>query len=151
MAVFRFVINDAKESWQVEKDQSAAPVVGKKIGDTIDGNLLGLEGFVLKITGGTDKNGIPMVPYVEGPVRRNLVLTGDMVGFSGKQRGRKKKRKAKRIEGLRKRKIVRGDQITADVTQINCKVEKAGAKKLSEILPPRPAKEKKEVKAEEKK
>ncbi|MEM7813297.1 MAG: S6e family ribosomal protein [Candidatus Aenigmatarchaeota archaeon] len=134
MPVFRFVVSDGKESRQIEKDQSACPLIGKKIGDTFAADFLGLEGYTLKITGGSDKDGVPMRPDIDGPGRKELVLTKG-IGFSGKLRGRRKKSKAKAREGIRKRKIVRGNTISADTMQINCRVEQRGAKPLTELLP----------------
>jgi len=134
MAVFRFVVSDKKVSRQVEKDQSACPVLGKKIGDTFDADFLGLEGYTLKIMGGTDKDGIPMRPDVDGPVKKAAPLTKG-VGFSGKLRGRKKKHKPTEREGLRKRKMIRGNTVSTETMQINCRVEQTGAKSLEEILP----------------
>ena len=75
-----------------------------------------------------------MRPDVDGPARKELVLTKG-VGFSGKLRGRKKKRKAKPREGIRKRKIIRGNTISSDTMQINCMIAQAGPKPLAEILP----------------
>jgi len=127
-------VSDGKESRQIEKDQSLCPILGKKIGETFAADFLGLEGYVLKVTGGSDKDGVPMRPDIDSPGRMALVLTKG-IGFTGKLRGRKKKRKAKPREGIRKRKIVRGNTISTDTMQINCKVEKAGPKPLAELLP----------------
>ena len=143
MAVFRFVVSDGKESRQAEKDQTACPIIGKKIGETFTADFLGLDGYTLKITGGSDKNGTPMRPDIDGVGRKELVLTKG-IGFSAKLRGRKKKRKAKPREGIRKRKIVRGNTISADTMQINCTIAQAGPKPFAEALP-------KAAKAEEKK
>ena len=137
MAVFRFVVSAGAKSYQIEKDQTECPVMGKKIGEGISGNFLGLEGYKLKITGGTDKDGIPQNPDIEMPGKRRLLLK-EGFGYSGKKKppGRPKK-KATRREGVRKRRMSRGGVISADTMQINCKVEEAGPKKLEEIFPPK--------------
>ena len=137
MPVFKFVINDKKDSFQVEKDQTQAPVLGKKIGETIDASFLGLEGYTLKITGGSDKDGFPMRNDVEGPNKKFLIMTKG-VGFSGKLKGRKKKRKATTREGVRKRKLIRGNTISDETSQINCTVTQQGAKALAELIPKAP-------------
>jgi small subunit ribosomal protein S6e len=114
---------ETKKSYQLDLEQSkAAVLVGKKIGDEISGDFLGLPGYVLKITGGTDKDGFPMVPSVKGPVRKKILLAGPP-GFHPK------------IKGQRKRKTVHGDTITADIAQVNTKVVKKGEKPLQEIFP----------------
>jgi small subunit ribosomal protein S6e len=107
---------------------------GKKIGELFDAGFIGLDGYKLKITGGSDKNGTPMRSDIEGIGRKSLIL-GKSVGFSGKIRGRKKKRKARVHEGMRKKKIVRGNTISADTMQINCAVVERGSKPLAEIIP----------------
>ncbi|NIM47533.1 MAG: 30S ribosomal protein S6e, partial [Candidatus Aenigmarchaeota archaeon] len=59
---FKIVISEPKsrKAWQIEKD--APSFIGKKIGDKFDGSLIGLSGFTLQITGGSDKDGFPMRP-----------------------------------------------------------------------------------------
>ena len=130
MPTFKFVINHGKNAYQTEKDQKDCPVVGKKIGEIIDGGFLGLEGYELQITGGSDKDGFSMRKDVEGIMRKKIILIKG-AGFSGKLR-RKKKRFA--IKGVRKRKMVRGNLISSDIAQINCKVTKTGVKPLEEIF-----------------
>ncbi len=121
MPNFKFVISDGKKSYQVEKDQKDCPVFGKKIDEIIQGDFLGLEGYELVITGGSDKDGFPMRKDVEGIVRKKIITSGG-VGFDPQ------------VNGLRRRKMIRGNTIAADVAQINCKVSKKGAKLLDEIL-----------------
>jgi len=139
MANFKFVVNEpeTRKSYQLDVEQAKAiGVVGKKIGEEIDGDILGLAGYSLKITGGTDKDGFPMHPSVGGPGRKRVLLSGPP-GFYPK------------IEGERKRKTIRGNTISQDIVQINLKVVKKGEKSLEELAP---QKEKKaEAKPEEKK
>jgi small subunit ribosomal protein S6e len=135
MANFKFVVSesDTKKSYQFEVDQGrAAGLIGKKIGEEFEGDVIGLVGYKLQITGGTDKDGIPMLPDVQGQVKKKVLLIGTP-GFYPK------------IQGQRKRKTVRGNTISGDTVQINTKVLKKGEKTLEELAP------KKEAKAEEKK
>lgn len=137
MANFKFVINESetKKSFQVEVDQAkAAVVIGKKIGDEISADFLGMPGYTIKITGGTDEDGFPMHPSVQGSVKTKKLLS-EPPGFHP------------RLKGQRKRKTIRGDTISTDIVQINAKVVKKGEKPLSEIFP---AKEKPVEKKEEK-
>jgi small subunit ribosomal protein S6e len=102
------------------EEARAVPLIGKKIGDTVDGTILGLPGCKVQITGGSDKDGFPMRPNVHGGVRRSVVLSGG-VGFNPENRGE------------RRRKKVRGNVITEEIVQINMKiVEKPKGKKLEE-------------------
>ena len=140
MAKFKVIVSDPEEgtSKTVElEDARAVPLIGKKIGDIIDGSVVGLPGFKVQITGGSDKDGFPMRPNVHGGVRRSVVLSGG-VGFNPKN------------DGERRRKRVRGNVITDEIVQVNMKiVEKPKGKKAGEAKEkPPPTQE--EQKAEEK-
>jgi len=123
MAKFKIIISDPEEgnSKTVELEENrTAPLIGKKIGDLIDGTMLGLPGYSIQITGGSDKDGFPMRPNVHGGVRRSAVLSGG-VGFNPEKKGE------------RRRKKVRGNIITDEIVQINMKiVEKPKGKKPEE-------------------
>ncbi len=123
-----------KKSYQldVEKDK-AVSLFGKKIGEQISGDLIGLQGYELQLTGGSDKDGFPMHPSVEGIGRRRVLLKGPP-GFHPK------------LKGERKRRTVRGNTISEDVNQLNVKVLKAGLKSLEELAPSKS----KEIKSEQK-
>lgn len=132
MAVFKVVISDPKsrKSFQVEVDQSkAVGLVGKKIGDEFNGDLINLAGYALQITGGTDKDGFPMYPGLKGSGRKKMLLAAPP-GFHP------------RLKGQRRRKTVRGNTISDSIMQINAKIIKAGEKPLEQLIP---KKEKKEV------
>ena len=121
MPTFKFVIGSKGKTYQIEKDQKDAPLAGKKIGDAFDAGFLGLSGYELQITGGSDKDGFPMNIDIEGVTRKKIIVTR---GFGLKTK----------ISGLRKRRSVRGNTIAADIVQINCKVTKEGEKPLNELL-----------------
>jgi small subunit ribosomal protein S6e len=119
MAKFKVIISDlAGASKTVELEGTkAASLIGKKIGDIIDGSVVGLPGHKLQITGGSDKDGFPMRPDVHGGVRRSVILSGG-VGFNPEKKGE------------RRRKTVRGNVITEEIVQVNMKVvEKPRARK----------------------
>lgn len=144
MAVFKFVISDGKRSWQIEKDQRDAPVLGKKLGDVLDGSFLGLDGYDLLITGGSDKDGFPMRKDIEGQLRKRFLITKG-IGYSGKKKEKKGKYK---LKGVKKRKMLRGNTIADDIAQINCKVVKQGSRPLEEIFGGAKAEIKEEAKVE---
>ena len=109
MAAFKIVVADPKtgKSQSVElKDQEAQPLLGLKIGDELDGTLMGLTRKV-KITGGSDKAGFPMRSDVMGGVKKYVLMTRG-IGFR-KGAG----------EGQKKRKLVRGNTITDEIYQVN--------------------------------
>jgi small subunit ribosomal protein S6e len=128
MANFKFVISDGKKSYQFEKDQKDSPVFGKKIGDMLDGGFLGLEGYELQITGGSDKDGFPMRKDIEGQMRKKFLIA-EGVGFRTE------------VEGLKRRRMLRGNAISDDVSQINCKIVKRGDVSIEETAPKKEKKE----------
>lgn len=141
MGVFKFVISQGNKSFQIERDQSdCEALIGLKIGDTFSGDVIGLEGYELKITGGTDKDGFPMRPDLPGTVKKRLLLKKS-IGFKGKKR---RKKELVKIKGLRKRKTVRGNTIDKHIVQINCKVVKQGEKPLEELVGKKEEKKKEE-------
>jgi small subunit ribosomal protein S6e len=93
------------------------PLIGKKVGENFNGALIGLPGYELKITGGSDDSGIPIRGDVHGPVKKFLLLSGG-IGYKPQRNGE------------RKRKVVRGNEITDNMTQINTIVMKFGKEKL---------------------
>lgn len=55
---FKIVVSDKAVSYQMEAED-AKQIVNLSIGDEFDGNVIGLEGYTLKITGGSDKKRFP--------------------------------------------------------------------------------------------
>jgi small subunit ribosomal protein S6e len=92
------------------EDAQLRSLVGTRIGQTIDGSIAGLQGYTLKLTGGTDKDGIPMRPDVHGSAKARIVLSGG-VGYKPKKKGEKK------------RKVVRGNTISPETTFLNFSIE----------------------------
>ena len=126
MAEFKLVIG-AKDGkcYQKEIKSPEADAVHKKvIGEKISGDDIGLPGYELEITGGSDKCGFPMRKGIQ--VHRKKVMIGKGVGFSGKNRNKKKQ------SGLLKRRTVCGERVTGIIRQVNLKVIKAGPKPLGE-------------------
>jgi len=130
MAKFKVIISDPENgtSKVVELEEARAlPLIGKKIGETLDGSIVDLPGHKVQITGGSDKDGFPMRANVHGGVRRQVILSGG-VGFNPKH------------EGERIRKTVRGNVITEEVVQVNLKIVEKSKQQKEE----KKAKEKKE-------
>ncbi|MBU3897203.1 MAG: 30S ribosomal protein S6e [Nanoarchaeota archaeon] len=109
-----------KKSYQIEKDIPS--LVGMKIGDKFDGSTVGLNGFSLEVTGGSDKEGFPMRKDLDGSARIKALLTKG-VGFrGGKMKKVKGKMKFFKVSGMRKRKYIRGNTVSEDIMQVNCKI-----------------------------
>jgi small subunit ribosomal protein S6e len=138
MAKFKIILSDPEtgKSQIVELEgPRAVPLVGRKLGETIDGAAIGLGGHKVKITGGSDKDGFPMRPDVHGGVKTRLVVTQG-TGFHPTR------------EGERRRKTLRGKVITEDIVQINMKITEK-PKKKEETKQPKKAETKEETKKAE--
>ncbi len=94
---------------------------GKKIGETVKLDALGLTGFEAKITGGSDKDGFPMNKSLSGIARKKILTSGGL-GFKASRKGE------------RKRVSVRGNTIASDITQLNLVVTKEGSIKIEQVL-----------------
>jgi len=137
---FQFIVSNpsTRKAYKIEVDQTkAAGIIGKIIGNKFNGDIVALSGYELQITGGTDKDGFPMHPRVHGPGRKKVILAHPP-GFHP------------RIKGQRRRKMVRGNTISPDIVQINCKITKAGVKPIEELLPKKEKVEEKKPKEEAK-
>ena len=146
----KIILSDPKsgKSYSIEMEADKAKISGARIGKTVDGASLGLTGYKIQITGGSDKDGFPMRIDLPGRGRKKVLLT-DGPCYKPKS------------AGIKRRKSVRGNVITKDIVQINAKIVKAGTKPIDKLLggeeaaeeaPAKEAKPKKEKKpkAEEK-
>ena len=125
MAKFKIIVSDPEtgktQSVEVEETQ-AVPLIGRKLGEVIDGTAVKLSGYKLKITGGSDRDGFPMRPNIHGGVRVGAILS-EGVGFHPSQRGE------------RKRKTLRGNVITEAIVQINMKIVEKPKKRKKAVKP----------------
>jgi small subunit ribosomal protein S6e len=124
MVEFKTVISDPRTGktyqWDV-KGHHANSLIGKRIGDEVDGIFVSLPGYKLVVTGGSDKEGFPMRKEVPGPRRRKVLVT-EGVGFHPKDKG------------IRKRKTMRGNTISPDIVQVNMKITVHGSKLIEDLL-----------------
>lgn len=113
------VIADTKSGKTYKKEvtpENLNSLVGRKIGDEVDGIFFELPGYRLKITGGSTNDGFPM--------KQDLQI-------SGRKRILRIYNKGKRAKtGYRKRVTFRGSVIGADVSQLNLKVTQYGPEPL---------------------
>ncbi len=111
MANFKLTISDKKGKSQTRelKDNEANALLGLKIGQETDAAIVGLDGK-LKITGGSDKSGVPMRADIHGGSRKYVLLTKG-VGLQDATKGE------------RIRKLIRGNTISEETYQINCKFD----------------------------
>ncbi|MBD3397502.1 30S ribosomal protein S6e [Candidatus Micrarchaeota archaeon] len=121
----KLVVSDPKTGRTVQIDipeEKRTLIVGKRIGQEIAGDDFGLAGYTLKLTGGSDDSGFPMKSTISGARKiRSLVSAGP--GFNPKRKGQRKK------------KMLRGDTYSLEVTQVNSSVLKPGAQSLDQLFP----------------
>ncbi len=121
MANFKLTISDKKgKSLSKElKDREANALIGLRVGSELDAAIVGLGGK-LKITGGSDKSGIPMRGDIYGSARKPVLLSKG-IGLQNVEKGQ------------RRRRLIRGNTISEEIYQLNCaydgelKIEEAPA------------------------
>lgn len=121
MANFKLTISDksGKSISKELKDKEASGFIGLHLGNEIDAAIAGLAGK-LKLTGGSDKSGIPMRADIYGSARKP-VLVSKGVGL-------------KKVEkGQRRRRLIRGNVISEEIYQLNCSYD--GELKIEEAPP----------------
>lgn len=115
MAKFKLIVSDSgtgKSSVSEAEGSRAQALIGRSLGETIDGSALGIAPTKLLISGGCDKNGVPMRADVHGGAKKYIVLSSGP-GFRPTRHGE------------RRRKLVRGGTITDETYQINFTITKA--------------------------
>jgi small subunit ribosomal protein S6e len=131
MADFKLVVSDPKTGKAYNVDVAGAKsnkIVGKPIGTEFEGDVAGLPGYKLVITGGSDKDGVPMRDDLPGQMRRRILVSGG-VGYHPA------------ADGMRKRKLLRGNEVVPELVQLNAKVVAYGEKTLDELVPKKEKKE----------
>ncbi|WP_135823362.1 30S ribosomal protein S6e [Halorussus ruber] len=124
MADFQVVVADPDSGATYQRDvdgQDANRFLGKTIGDEVDGGALGLDGYTVEITGGSDFAGRPMRGDVAGPNLKEVLLDGG-VGYEPSR------------DGERKRITVRGGEVSDAVAQLNVKITETGDGDVEELL-----------------
>ena len=83
MTKFKVIVSNPEGTSKVVELEGtrAMPLIGRRIGETIDGSIVDLAGKKVQVTGGSDKDGFPMRPSVHGGVRRRIILSWG-VGFN---------------------------------------------------------------------
>ncbi|RME79554.1 MAG: 30S ribosomal protein S6e [Methanobacteriota archaeon] len=115
---------------EVPKEKEAL-LMGKRIGDVLNGGDFGLAGYELKITGGSDNSGFPLRQEIRGTKKVHPLLRGG-VGYKPVRKGE------------RQRKTVRGNTVYNDTIQVNASVSKPGPEPLDSLLSPKEEEKKEE-------
>ena len=111
MTNFKLTVSDIKGKSVTKelKDSDVNPLLGLQIGNETDAVIVGLKGK-LKITGGSDKSGVPMRQDIHGAARKRVLLTKG-IGLQDTEIGQ------------RVRKLMRGNTISEEIYQLNCKYD----------------------------
>ena len=111
MTNFKLTVSDVKgKSITKElKDSDANTLLGLQIGNETDASIVGLQGK-LKLTGGSDKSGVPMRKDIHGSARKYVLLSKG-IGLQTAEIGQ------------RARKLMRGNTVSEEIYQINCKFD----------------------------
>jgi small subunit ribosomal protein S6e len=120
---YKVVVSDPKsgKSYQVSvKDEQAKKLRGKKIGDDVDGAVLGLPGYRLEVTGGSDRGGFAMKDGVHGAVATRILMDKG-VGYKARS-------------GSRARRRIHGEAVGDDIVQVNTKITGYGSKAVEDLL-----------------
>lgn len=113
----KLVVSDPKTRQAYTKTvENAQMFFGKKVGQEVELGLIGLEGYSAQITGGSDKQGFPIKPDMEGGARKKVLVTINA-----------KKGKKEKISR-------RGNMVNDEISQLNLKVVKYGTKPIEEVL-----------------
>lgn len=109
MTQFKIIVSDknGKSISKDLKDKEAQPLLGLRIGEILDATVVGISPGKIQLKGGSDKSGTPIRKDVHGGVKKYVLLS--------KGAGMRDDH-----EGIRKRKLVRGNMITEEIYQVNC-------------------------------
>ncbi|MFC4990227.1 30S ribosomal protein S6e [Saliphagus infecundisoli] len=125
MATFTVVVGDPESgtSYQLEaEDQDANRFLGRSIGEEVEGDSVGLDGYTLEITGGSDEAGRPLNDSVAGATLREVLMTGRQTGYKPSR------------DGERRRITVRGREVSDAVAQVNAAIVDRGETDVEELL-----------------
>ncbi len=125
MASFTVVVGDpdSGSSYQLEaEEQDANRFIGRSIGEEVDGSAVGLDGYTIEITGGSDDAGRPLTPEVAGSNLKEVLMKERQTGYQPSR------------DGERRRITVRGREISDAVAQINASIVDRGSTDVDELL-----------------
>ncbi|NCN64903.1 MAG: 30S ribosomal protein S6e [Candidatus Altiarchaeum hamiconexum] len=112
---FKLVMNDSenKKTYQIALDEKKSEkFINLEIGNKFDCSVIGIHGYKIEITGGSDIAGFPMKKGIHQ--ERAGVIVGE---------GR-----------YRKRKTFGGEKINKNTSQVNAKITKKGEVPIEKIL-----------------
>ncbi|RJS98857.1 30S ribosomal protein S6e [Halococcus sp. IIIV-5B] len=124
MADFTVVVADPEDGAAYQRaveGQDANRFIGRSIGDEVDGGAVGLDGYTVELTGGSDTAGRPMREDVAGSALSSVLLSGG-TGFHPTS------------DGERKRVTVRGREVGDETRQINATITERGDQSVDDLF-----------------
>lgn len=125
MAEFQVVVGDPDtgDSYQFEvTGNDANRFLGRTLGEEVDGAAVGLDGYTLALTGGSDTAGRPLSADLPGSNLREVLADERTVGYKPTR------------DGVRRRVTVRGNEITEAVAQLNAAIIERGDGDIADLL-----------------
>lgn len=125
MAEFQVVVGDPNtgDSYQFEViGGDANRFLGRTLGEEIDGAAVGLDGYTLALTGGSDTAGRPLRVDIPGGNLREILADERTVGYRPER------------DGERRRVTVRGSEITDEVAQLNATIVGRGDADVDDLI-----------------
>jgi len=119
----KLILSDSKTGKAYNKKTEEPVFLNKKVGDEVDLGTVGLPGFKAVIRGGSDKQGFPMKPSLEGTGRKKILARK---GIGVKSKGK----------GVILRKSMRANGIGPDIVQLNLLITAQGEKLISDFIKP---------------
>ena len=125
MAEFQVVVGDPDtgDSYQFEvSGNDANRFLGRALGEEVDGAAVGLDGYTLALTGGSDTAGRPLRADLPGPSLREILADERTVGYKPTR------------DGERRRVTVRGNEVSEEVAQLNASIVGRGDAAIEDLL-----------------
>ena len=139
----QLVINDASTflgtgittKFDIKEEARKTILYGKKIGEEIDGSLLGFPGYKFQIRGGSDIAGFPHIKGIPGPALKNIFRSGPPGYRPRKYRIEKKTGGYKiiNLKGVKIKKTVRGEELSERTRQVNLIILERSGKAIEEM------------------
>jgi small subunit ribosomal protein S6e len=124
MAEFVVAVSDPETGTTHQREidgQDANRFLGREIGDEVGGDAVGLPGYALAVTGGSDDAGRPMHGDVDGSSLSEILTDGE-TGFNPTR------------DGERRRVTVRGREVGDATRQINARIAERGDEPVEDLL-----------------
>ena len=135
----QIIINDKETGvsakFDFENIEVKRALMGKKIGDIVEGELIGFPNFMFQIRGGSDLAGFPHIKGVPGIALKKILKSGPP-GYRPKKIKVEKKTGGYRIinlKNVKKKKSVRGEELSEWTRQVNMVILERKGKPIEEL------------------